>query len=143
MTRFWDTSVIIPLLVREPTTAGLLFLLRDDEHMTVWWGTRIECASALSRRTREGGLNSAAEVQARAVFDRLVSSWTEIQPTDRVRSLAQRLLAVHPLRAGDSLQLASALVWAEDAPGQQPFVCLDNRLSDAAHNEGFVIRPSD
>ncbi len=143
MARFWDTSVIIPLLVREPTTAELLILLRDDEHMTVWWGTRIECTSALSRRMREGGLTSAAEVQARAAFDRLAGSWSEIQPTDRVRSRAQRLLAVHPLRAADAVQLASALVWTEDAPDQRPFICLDHRLGQAARKEGFAVRPLD
>ncbi len=143
MARFWDTSVIIPLLVREPTTAELLMLLRDDEHITVWWGTRIECASALSRRIREGGLNSAAEAQARTVLDRLVGSWSEIQPTDRVRSLAQRLLAVHPLRAADALRLASALVGTEDAPEQRPSICLDHRLRQAARKEGFAVRPLD
>ncbi len=111
--------------------------------MTVWWGTRIECASALSRRIREGGPNSAAEVQARTVFDRLAGSWSEIQPTDRVSSLAQRLLAVHLLRAAEALQLASALVWTEDSPHERLFLCLDSRLRQAARKERFAVRPLD
>lgn len=143
MSRFWDTSVIVPLLVREPATATLLNLLRDDENITVWWGTRVECASALSRKMRDGGLNTAADVRARVVLDRLARSWSEVQPTERVRSLAQRLLAAHALRAADALQLASALVWTGEKQDQRPFVCLDNRLRQAAHNEGFAVRPAD
>jgi uncharacterized protein len=141
--QFWDTSAIIPLLLREDTTLELLSLLRDDERMTVWWGTQIECVSALTRRMREGGLTVAVELQARAIFDRLTSTWTEIQPSDRVRARAERLLAVHPLRAADALKLASALVWTEDSPAQRSFVSLDNRLRQAARKEGFAVRPTD
>jgi uncharacterized protein with PIN domain len=101
--RFWDSSVVIPLLVREPTTATLLLLLRDDEHIIVWWATRVECVSALARRMREGGLDAAEEARARAILDLVAGSWLEVQPMDRVRSLAERLLAVHPLRAADAL----------------------------------------
>jgi hypothetical protein len=49
----------------------------------------------------------------------------------------------HPLRAGDALQLAAALVSSEDAPQGETFVCLDTRLRDAARREGFAIRPPD
>ena len=141
MARFWDTSVVIPLLVQEPATARLLALLREDQHMIIWWGTQVECVSALARRVREGGLDSAAETQAGAVLSLLANSWTEVQPTDRVRSLAERLLSVHPLRAADALQLASALVWSEGAPNERSFVCLDDRLREAARKEGFTVQP--
>ena len=40
---------------------------------------------------------------------RLEASWNEIDPTDRVRQQAMRLLRVHSLRAADSLQLAAAI----------------------------------
>jgi uncharacterized protein len=140
--RFWDTSVVIPLLVREPTTELLLALLRDDQHMVVWWGTRVECVSALARRTREGGLEPQGEMEARTALDLLGTGWSEVQPTDRVRSMAERLLAVHPLRAADALQLASALVWSDGTPEHRMFVCLDGRLTEAAHKEGFTVQPT-
>jgi uncharacterized protein len=141
--RFWDTSAVIPLLVEEPTTTLLLDLLREDEHMIVWWGTPLECVSALARRAREGGLEPAQETLARASLDLLVTSWSEVQPTARVRSQAQRFLGVHPLRTGDALQLASALVWSENAPDRRIFVCLDDRLRDSARKEGFTVQPPD
>jgi predicted nucleic acid-binding protein len=118
-------------------------LLQDDEHMVVWWGTRVECVSALARHVREGGLDPPGETQARAVHALLAANWSEIQATDRVRSQGERLLAVHPLRAADALQLASALVWSDGVPAQRALVCLDDRLGEAARKEGFKVLPPD
>jgi hypothetical protein len=65
-----------------------------------------------------------------------------VEPTLALRDRAGRLLATHPLRAGDALQLAAALVWCREAPHETPFVCLDARLRDAARAEGFAILPA-
>ncbi len=64
-----------------------------------------------------------------------------IAPTDAVRQRASRLLAVHPLRAADALQLAAALVWCEERPAGEKLVCLDVQLRDAALREGFHLEP--
>jgi len=47
------------------------------------------------------------------------------------------LLRIHPLRAADSLQLAAALTVAEQEPSSLSFVCLDQRLAEAAIREGL------
>ncbi|MBT9584280.1 hypothetical protein IV102_13140 [bacterium] len=65
-----------------------------------------------------------------------MSRATEIVPSEEVRSLSHRLLAVHPLRATDSLQLSAALVWADQNPAGHELVCLDERLRQAARQEG-------
>jgi len=59
-----------------------------------------------------------------------------------VREQAQRALRLHPPRAADSLQLAAALVAATHQPGALPFVCLDERLDDAAVRERFETYPA-
>jgi hypothetical protein len=46
------------------------------------------------------------------------------------------------LRATDALQLAAALVWCDETPRGEPFVCLDERLGDAARREGFRLLPA-
>ena len=73
----------------------------------------------------------------------LVQHADTIAPTDDVRRRAARLLAVHPLRAADALQLAAALVWVEEQPHGERFVSLDGRLRDAAAREGFTLVPAD
>jgi hypothetical protein len=57
------------------------------------------------------------------------------------RLSAETLLARHPLRAADSLQLAAALAWREGHPGAASFVTLDRRLKEAAAIEGFRTLP--
>jgi hypothetical protein len=124
--------------VVEDASRACLSLLAEDLGLVVWWGTRLECASALARLERSG-----ASVQpARDRLDVLATAWAEVEPTEPLRRTAVRLLRVHPLRAADALQLAAAVIWSEGAPGM-PFVTMDGRLADAADREGFrVIQPS-
>lgn len=139
--RFWDSSAVVPLIADEPSSPRLFDMLKADGGLIAWWGTPVECVSAVARRERDGGL---AAVEANAMIARLralAASWVEVGPTARVRNLAQRLLRTHPLRASDSLQLAAALVAAEDEPGGLGFVCLDERLLAAAQREGFAVAP--
>lgn len=138
---FWDSSAIVPVCVNEPATAAAKSILAKDPYTVVWWATRTECLSALARQTREGGITTAGERQARQVLETLAKSWTEIQPTDRLRATAERLLAVHPLRAADAFQLAAALLWCRGQTSGMSIVCFDDRLRVAAHKEGFCLLP--
>jgi hypothetical protein len=137
--RFWDASAIVPLLVEEPTRAALLALLEHDPVMLVWWASPVECASALARREREGALALAEATDALERLRSLGATWQEVLPSEAVRTSAQRLLRVHPLRAADSLQVAAAIVAAEGEPATLEFVGLDQRLNDAATREGFRV----
>jgi len=141
--KFWDSSAIIPLCLKEKTSEAIKGLMKDDEDIVVWWTTRIECLSALSRRQREGVLLSGDEAKARTVLSALAVPWSEVQPTETVRLRAERLLSIHPLRAADALQLASALIWAQETPRGLDFVCLDQNLREAALKEGFSVPPPD
>ena len=137
--KFWDTSAILPLLVSEPTTQGLLSLLRDDPVMVVWWGTPVECTSAVARLERAATITSAEAARALSRLRAIADEWQEVLPVGTVRAVAQRLLRVHPLRAADALQLGAAIVAAEHEPASLEIVCLDARLAEAAQREGFTV----
>ncbi|RJR38747.1 MAG: PIN domain-containing protein [Desulfobacteraceae bacterium] len=139
--KFWDSSAIIPLCLTEAASAPLIDLAKADEHIIVWWGSRVECISALSRRLREGALPPGAEAKARTVLYAMAAEWSEVQATEPVRLRAERLLMVHPLRTADALQLAAALIWAAESPKGLELVSLDQRLRDAATKEGFTVLP--
>ena len=140
--RFWDTSAIMPLISREPLSEEMRRLLEEDAGIVVWWATRVECVSAISRRAREGSLGIEGEASARGLLDDLSESWTEARPTTRLRAMAEQALAAHQLRAADTLQLASAMIWCGSQPRGRPFVCLDERLRAAASRSGFVLLPN-
>lgn len=136
--RFWDSSALVPVCVEEPSTPLARQLLEEDPGMVVWWGSTVECWSALARLRRDGQLSLPEEEEARAILDALARAWVEILPTDDVRTLAGRILRVHPLRAADAFQLAAALTWALPARAPAPIVTFDARLRDAARLEGLV-----
>ena len=143
MVKFWDTSAIVPLCVNEPGSATVKAILVKDPSLVVWWATRTECISALMRQVREGSLTAAGERQARAVLGTLAHAWIEVQPSATVRGTAERMLAVHPLRAADAFQLAAALQWCQRQTVEQCFVSFDNRLREAGYREGFTLSPAE
>ena len=137
--RFWDSSAVVPLLVGEPATAERERQLRADPAMLVWWGTPVECASALQRLVREGALRAVDARAAEARLRQLERRWAEVEPTQHVRTQAGRLLRLHPLRAADALQLAAALVACHHDPATLAFRTADQRLAEAARREGFPV----
>jgi len=116
-----------------------LRILEADDRMAVWWGAPVEYVAALSRRERDGSLTTAEVSEHPVRLHALSQVWYEVQPSRRIKIVAQRLLRVHPLRAADSLQLASALIASEDDPTSLGFVCFDARLNQAASRERFTI----
>ncbi len=139
--KFWDSSAIIPLCLKEQMSETVKRLIKADEDITVWWAARVECLSALSRRRRDGTLGTDAELKAKTILSVLSAEWSEVQPTDLVRQRAERLLAIHSLRSVDAFQLAAALIWAQENPQGLEFVCLDQNLREAAYQEGFLVLP--
>ena len=135
--KFWDSSAIVPLLVHEDATDAALARVREDPQIAVWWGTPVECASALARLERDGApADRVAEAFTR--LDSLAEAWIEVEPHDDVRAVARRLLRVHPLRAADALQLAAAYIVAEGRPATLEVLTLDDRVRHAALKEGFI-----
>ena len=137
--KFWDASAIVPLLIAEPASRRLQALAAKDPAMLVWWGSQVECVSALARIERDGALTADAIALALERLDALEMSWHEIDPSDSIREAAIRFLRVHPLRSADALQLAAAFLGAERRPASLQIVTLDDRLSSAARKEGFAI----
>ncbi|MET0516314.1 MAG: PIN domain-containing protein [Nitrospiraceae bacterium] len=139
--KFWDASAVIPLCLQESRTGSLRKLAEEDEAIVAWWATPVECYSAFARLRREDLLTTTEEEQARAVLMALAAEWTEIEPSRIVREQAGRTLLLHPLRAADALQLAAALVWSRGQVAGHHFVCLDQRLREAARRESFAVLP--
>ena len=134
---FWDSSALVACLVLEETTDLVIPSYQSDREKTLWWATELECISALeSKRRSPKELGADEYQQALARIGRLVEAANVVAPAESVLSTAKELLVRYPLRAADSFQLAAATV-----AGVSDFVCLDNRLRDAARAEGFTVLP--
>ncbi len=137
--KFWDSSAVVALLTDEPRQKFVQRELESDSEMIVWWGTRVECVSALVRRERDQLIDAASTRSAYDQLRKLGAEWHEVLPTQALRNVAERMLRVHLLRAADALQLAAALTAAAGDPSTLALVSLDQRLNDAAAREGFRI----
>ena len=130
---------MVPLLVAESGTKAMEALLAADASMVTWWGTPIECSSAIARRARDEPEADVNVAIASSKLAALEADWTEVSPSERLRALARRLLRVHDLRAADALQLAAGLAALNTRDQPLPFVTLDDRLALAASREGFPV----
>lgn len=137
--RFWDSSALVPLVLEEPASSGCRRALRADQAMAVWALTRTEVVSAIRRREREGDLDAAGVAIALGRIETRATRWTEVDALDVVRQRAERLLAVHALRAADALQLGAALALFDDRSRGRFFLTRDADLAGAAGREGFSV----
>ena len=106
--------------------------------------TVIEVLSAMNRRQREASISATEYAKFSSDFLAFVQSDYRISElTDAILPKAQRLLETYPLRAGDAIQLASALLAnAQLQTANLPaliFLASDARLLTAANGEGLPI----
>ncbi|MFL6262926.1 MAG: type II toxin-antitoxin system VapC family toxin [Thermoanaerobaculia bacterium] len=87
--RFWDSSALVPLLVEEDLTVATQELFFSEPGIIVWWGTPVECASAVSRLEREGRLSPQEATDALERLDVLARYWHRIEPVDAVLETAR------------------------------------------------------
>lgn len=107
--------------------------------MVLWTLTPVEVVSALRRLVRDKALAEEIAHRAEARLAEIVHTCHVIIDVEPVKSLALRLLRIHPLRAFDALQLGAAMHWAEGHPQGRTLHTLDGRLALAAQREGFIV----
>jgi uncharacterized protein len=141
-----DSSVLVKRHIREIGTDWLLGLLEPSANNSIVTSSLsiVEALSALNRRIRETTIDQVDYPQI--VEDFLATSGNEyrfVEVTAEVIDGTKRLLETYPLRAGDAIQLVSALLaraTMKQANFPPPiFLSSDNKLLDAATGEGFTI----
>jgi predicted nucleic acid-binding protein len=140
---FWDSSAFVAVLLDEPRSRALIDAFDSDPVPVIWWGTPLECHAGVARAVREKRVSREEAAEAAERLREARSQVREVAPLEAVRTRAMRLLSAHSLRAADALQLAAALMWCEEQPASETFVCLDQRLRDAARREGFALMPAE
>jgi len=136
--RFWDSSALVSLTIREKTSQKLFELLENDGVMAVASITYVECWSAVIRARNGNRIPSDIGPVVRSRLDRLRANWFEMGADDEIRLQAVRLIDSYGLRAGDAIQLGSAIIW-RGRYDHAELVALDGPLRDAARSEDFFV----
>jgi uncharacterized protein len=141
-----DSSVLVKRHVSEIGSVWFqnLVLPASNNSMITAKLSIIEVFSAFNRRKREATI-SQIDYNYFAI-DFVSNSNNEyhlLDLTDSIIVESQRLLETHPLRAGDAIQLATAIYarnMLQNSGLSAPiFLASDNKLLDAAIAEGFII----
>ena len=141
-TFYFDTSAFVKFYIEEDGSGTVQGLLEDARSHTLIISdlTILEARSAIRRREREGtvSVERAAHIIEQIGEDRTERFLTQ-DLSSAMMSEAARLIDAHLLRALDALQLAGCLVLRQQRFVESTFVCADNRLLDAASQEGLNI----
>jgi hypothetical protein len=134
--RFFDASAWVKRYADEPDSPIVETLVTTGRPV-VCRLTEVETASALCRRAREQTLTRDARNRALAALQEDLRDIHVIEITREVCQRAVALLANHPLRAPDAIQLAACLVLQERSGAEIELVCFDARMAHAARLEGI------
>ena len=137
--RYFDASAVVKRYVDEAGSAQVRRLLLPGE-VVVSRLSEVEIGSSINRRMRDGALSAEQRDRILAALLEDLATWQVVEVTPEITSTALRLLRTHPLRAGDAIQLASALFVDANLPGPlTELVAFDRRLIDAALREGLTL----
>jgi len=142
---FIDSSALVKRYVAETGTGWIQAITAPSSRnqLIIARITWVEVFSALARREREGGLSSPGFARAMDAFRYDLDMQYQVVELDRtLAEAACQLVVMHPLRAYDAVQLASAqriqpaFANAEDSVSLV-FLSADDRLLAIAQTEGL------
>lgn len=143
MTVFVDSSALVKLYVPEYGHQEIRLL---PSPLIVSELARVEVPAAFWRKHRIGELDAGDAGILTQAFEvdfhgNDGGRFAQIAVTPVLLDEAARLVAVHPLRASDSVQLASALHTQRALATAVPFAAFDQGLRSAAATEGMPLQP--
>ena len=133
MIYFADTSALVKRYLSETGSAYVRRLCAEPQAL-VYQGflSPLEITSAFYRHYRAGDLSAEAlSLLLRSYAEHSGQEYRFVRYTQVLMDLANRLIARHPIRTLDAIQLASALWLRDHLPGNVPapiFVSADDRL---------------
>lgn len=148
MVYFFDTSAVVKRYMTERGSGSVERILEKESPIWISKITLTEIYSVVGRRIRENIYPADDLSLFKKMFERHIRrNYRLVQVTNEVIALSQHLLLKYPLRALDSLQLASALIaYKRITPlnTHLTFVCADVRLLTVAEAEGLIpLNPND
>jgi predicted nucleic acid-binding protein len=110
---------------------------------------RVEVPAAIWRKSREGGLTAGEAALLVRKFESDITAvggapprLTMVSVGSQLLAAAASLLGIHPLRAYDAVQLATAMAVQGVDPSFRGFVCFDTALRGAAETQGLAVIPT-
>lgn len=127
-------------LLREASAPLLKEILDGAKFVVASDLTLVECERALIKAEAAGQLSQLEAGQRRALLEATSSRWTLLKLGGEILDRARRRFPLEPIRALDSLHLATALL-ARSAFSDLTLLSLDRRVRDNGVALGFKVLP--
>ena len=139
---FVDSSAYVNFFIDEPDSRELIDFFERSSPGTIFISVvaEIEVRSAIRRRRTEGDLDDATGAFAIATLTQRTTHIIQYPVSPEILWRTRRIVDRHPLRALDSIQLATALTVRASLPEQASlrFIASDVKLLQSAEREGLA-----
>jgi uncharacterized protein len=142
---YLDASVLVKLYTLENDAARVDFNVARADRLATSQFTYVEVRAALARAFRDKRLTRSGDVFTSTTYAGTIAAfardWRSYIRASVSGSLIRtgQLADKHTLRAGDALQLASAIYLRSRLLDVIELSVADNRLRSSAISEGFVV----
>ena len=137
---YWDTSALFAFIIPEKLSTALRAFVEAHGETPAYSSliTLLEFESAIERRLSDRTLTARESDSARS-FSLEFRKKAALLPLDlNALDQALHLQKIYKLRPGDAIQLAAARIGTSN-PIKTVFLCLDEKLNEAAKREGFQV----
>lgn len=140
MNLYVESSAVLAWLLKETPALAMQEILERAEFVAASDLTLVECDRALIRAETLGQLSQFEAGQRRALLEATSLGWTLLRIEDGILERARRRFPQEPLRALDSIHLATALA-ARTALPDLALLSLDGRVRENGAALGFEVFP--
>jgi len=141
MILYLDTSALVKRYFKEEYSDEVISRWQEAEEIVTFSVAYVETMACFYRKKREAKLTHGFIGEITELFHTDWGSFIRVEVNDELNQYIDMVVSKHPLRGFDAIHLASALVIHERLPEDFLFVCFDNKLAFAAHEEGLTAFP--
>jgi predicted nucleic acid-binding protein len=141
MILYLDTSALVKKYFQERFSDHILSLWKQAGEVITSTVAYAETLAAFHRKKREADFSADAFRIAVEAFKLDWKGFFKVEVTEDLNEIIDRVLGRHPLRGFDAIHLASSLLVREYLHEDLLFSCFDQRLTQAAADEGLNTFP--
>ncbi len=139
MILYLDTSALVKVYIDEDYSETVRTSVSNADLTAISRIGYVEFFSSLTRMLREGVLNESKLFSIRANFNSNWQNFYVVDVTNTITIRASELLFSNPLRASDSIHLASVDMLCKNISDEVKFGCFDKRLTEGAQSIGIDL----
>ena len=141
MILYLDTSALVKRYFLEQQSNDLLSRWVQAELIVTSSVAYAETVASIFRKKKESGLGEEVIQQVVDAFFLDWKSFFRVEVTDELNETVLRVVQSYALRGFDAIHLASAVLTRGSLPEDFLFACFNQRLAQAAREEGLVTFP--